>query len=140
MNEEILLIHNALSSQDAPLTTGQISKKIFIASGLKLSSKTVQNYLWSFFRHDITYNKESYTYQYKPLRSYNWDEIIVEGSCKTKRPISATVVGRTLRIVYDNNISLNEFLEAFAVLSLTKGGKKEIDILKSLNRIIECRK
>lgn len=138
MNEEIHLIHKVLSSAENDLTTGEIAKRIFKISGLKVSAKIIQNYLWSYFRHDILYNKEKYTYKYKTSKNYEWEEIVIEKKLNGNRPISVTVIGKKLEITYDEKVSLIEFIRAFTILSLTKGGKNEIDLIKRLNRLIEC--
>ena len=137
MDKEISCINNILISSEKPLSTAEISKKLFEVYKIKVSRKIVSNYLWSYFRTLIDYNPDNYTYELKN------DTFLIEDietvQVKNKpRAITTKVNGSKIQLEYDINIAQDTFIKAIGLINYkTNFLKKNIDFIKHLNRTVE---
>ena len=137
MDKEIIYINNILVNSKAGLSTSDISKKIFEKYDAKVSRTIVKNYLWSYFRDIIKYDSLEFTYKINN-DEFLIDDIIVDQKSKLSRPISANFVGSKIKVEYDNNIPIDIYIQAIAIMNFkTNVNKKNADLLKHFNRIIE---
>ena len=137
MDKEIIYINNILVNSKVGLSTSDISKKIFEKYDAKVSRTIVKNYLWSYFRDIIKYDSLEFTYKINN-DEFLIDDIIVDQKSKLSRPISANFVGSKIKVEYDNNIPIDIYIQAIAIMNFkTNVNKKNADLLKHFNRIIE---
>ena len=114
-----------------------ISKKIFEKYDAKVSRTIVKNYLWSYFRDIIKYDSSEFTYKINN-DEFLIDDIIVDKKSKLSRPISANFEGSKIKVEYDNNIPIDIYIQAIAIMNFkTNVNKKNADLLKHFNRIVE---
>ena len=137
MDKEIIYINNILINSKEGLTTSEISKIIFEKFEAKISRTIVKNYLWSYFRDIIKYDSSEYTYKIDN-NEFLIEDINVFKTNKSTRPISATFEGSKIKVEYDNNIPIDVYIKAIAIMNFkTSVNKKNADFLKHLNRIVE---
>ena len=137
MDKEIIYINNILVNSNEGLTTSDISKLIYEKYGAKVSKIIVKNYLWSYFRDIIKYNSTEYTYTINN-DEFLIDDIIIDHNSKLSRPISATFEGSKIKVVFDNQIPLEVYIQAVAIMNFkTNVSKKNTDFLKLFNRLVE---
>jgi hypothetical protein len=137
MDKEIVYINNILVNSIDALTTSDISKLIFERYEAKVSRTIVKNYLWSYFRDIIKYDSSEYTYKINN-DGFLIDDITVEQNSNLKRPVSANFEGSKIKVVFDNNISIDTYIQAIAIMNFkTNVNKKNTDLLKHFNRIVE---
>ncbi|MBV2224991.1 MAG: hypothetical protein KUL74_09100 [Cloacibacterium sp.] len=135
MDKEIFYIQSVFFTSNEALTTGEISKLIFEKFNYKISKKIVQNYLWSYFREDIEYNPESFSYRLK-IETTGIDNFTVNHITNSKRSISMVVEGSNVKIEIDKNLNIEKL--AIAIVSLNiKGYNSRYDLIKNLNRILD---
>jgi hypothetical protein len=137
LDREIFFINQILSKSDRPLTSAEISKEIYNSFGIKVSRKVTQNYLWSYFRNEIEYNPNEFSYKLKNDR-FLIDDIDVISIEKSPRAICSNFEGSKIKVSYDIHIPIEVFIRALTMINyknkmLTKNG----DLIKQLNRIIE---
>lgn len=137
MDKEIIYINNILVNSKEGLSTSDISKLIFERYGSKVSRTIVKNYLWSYFRDIIKYDSSEFTY--KIINDeFLIDDIIVDQNSKLSRPISANFEGSKIKVKYDNSIPIDIYIQAIAIMNFkTNVNKKNVDLLKHFNRIVE---
>ena len=137
MDKEIIYINNILVNSKVGLSTSDISKKIFEKYYAKVSRTIVKNYLWSYFRDIIKYDSSEFTYKINN-DEFLIDDIIVDKKSKLSRPISANFEGSKIKVEYDNNIPIDIYIQAIAIMNFkTNVNKKNADLLKHFNRIVE---
>lgn len=137
MDKEILCINSILVGSPKALTTADIAKLMFEKYELKLSKTIVKNYLWSFFRHVIDYNSGDFTYKLDGDK-FLLEDVKVKMSSDALRPLGSSIEGGKILITADSNISIQDYIMGFAVLNYRVGGnKRNSDIIKQLNRVIE---
>lgn len=137
MDKEIIYINNILVNSKLGLSTSDISKKIFEKYDAKVSRTIVKNYLWSYFRDIIKYDSSEFTYKINN-DEFLIDDIIVDKKSKLSRPISANFEGSKIKVEYDNNIPIDIYIQAIAIMNFkTNVNKKNADLLKHFNRIVE---
>lgn len=137
MDKEIIYINNILVNSKVGLSTSDISKKIFEKYYAKVSRTIVKNYLWSYFRDIIKYDSSEFTYKINN-DEFLIDDIIVYKKSKLSRPISANFEGSKIKVEYDNNIPIDIYIQAIAIMNFkTNVNKKNADLLKHFNRIVE---
>lgn len=137
MDKEIIYINNILANAEVGLSTSDISKLIFERYGAKVSRTIVKNYLWSYFRDIIKYDSSEFTYKMNN-DEFLIDEIIVDQKSKLCRPISANFEGSKIKVEFDNNIPIDIYIQAIAIMNFkTNVNKKNTDLLKHFNRIVE---
>jgi hypothetical protein len=137
MDKEIIYINNILVNSKVGLSTSDISKKIFEKYDAKVSRTIVKNYLWSYFRDIIKYDSSEFTYKINN-DEFLIDDIIVDKKSKLSRPISANFEGSKIKVEYDNNIPIDIYIQAIAIMNFkTNVNKKNADLLKHFNRIVE---
>jgi len=137
MDKEIIYINNILVNSKVGLSTSDISKKIFEKYDAKVSRTIVKNYLWSYFRDIIKYDSSEFTYKINN-DEFLIDDIIVDKKSKLSRPISANFEGSKIKVEYDNNIPVDIYIQAIAIMNFkTNVNKKNADLLKHFNRIVE---
>lgn len=133
MDKEIIYIQNILSKTNIPLTAGGISKKIFEEYNHKISKKIVTNYLWSYFRDDIEYNTENYTYKFlkhAPIDIESFELIPLKDAV---RVIDLQVKGTKLVVQYDSSLSLEKLIMIISHLNLERVNSKH-DLVKKINQ------
>ena len=137
MDKEIIYINNILVNSKEGLSTSDISKLIFERFDAKVSRTIVKNYLWSYFRDIIKYDSSEYTYKINN-DEFLIDDIIVDKKSKLSRPISANFEGSKIKVEFDNNIPIDIYIQAIAIMNFkTNVNKKNTDLLKHFNRIVE---
>jgi len=137
MDKEIACINNILLKSSEPITTSEISKKIFEEYKMKLSKKIVSNYLWSYFRSLIKYNPTDYTYVLKN-DTFLIDDIITEEVQNKPRAITTKINGSQIQLEYDINVKRETLIKALGIINYkTNFLSKNIDFIKHLNRTIE---
>ena len=137
MDKEIIYINNILVNSKVGLSTSDISKIIFEKYDAKVSRTIVKNYLWSYFREIIKYDSSEFTYKINN-DEFLIDDIIVDQNSKLSRPIAANFEGSKIKVEYDNNIPINIYIQAIAIMNFkTNVNKKNTDLLKHFNRIVE---
>ena len=137
MDKEIIYINNILVNSKVGLSTSDISKKIFEKYDAKVSRTIVKNYLWSYFRDIIKYDSSEFTYKINN-DEFLIDDIIIDKKSKLSRPISANFEGSKIKVEYDNNIPIDIYIQAIAIMNFkTNVNKKNADLLKHFNRIVE---
>lgn len=137
MDKEIIYINNILVNSKEGLSTSDISKLIFERYDAKVSRTIVKNYLWSYFRDIIKYDSSEFTYKINN-DEFLIDDIIVDKKSKLSRPISANFEGSKIKVEFDNNIPIDIYIQAIAIMNFkTNVNKKNTDLLKHFNRIVE---
>lgn len=137
MDKEIIYINNILVNSKEGLTTSDISKLIFERYDAKVSRTIVKNYLWSYFRDIIKYDSSEFTYKINN-DEFLIDDINVIQNEKSNRAISANFEGSKIKVEYDNNIPINVYIQAIAIMNFKTNVKnKNVDLLKHFNRIVE---
>lgn len=137
MDKDSFYIFSVLSASKKPLSTAEISKAIYDKFNVRLSKKICQNYLWSYYRNNIIYDQDNYTYllDHNDLTDI---DIEVRQSINLPRAISSMVVGAKLVVEYDMNVPIDIFVKAIAYLNfskITSNSKK--DLFKEINQRIE---
>ncbi|OYQ79419.1 hypothetical protein B9T19_06505 [Ignatzschineria sp. F8392] len=137
MDREIFYINYILQSSNERLTTGDISKKIFEIFEHKVSKKIVQNYLWSFFRNEINYNPNDYSYELanKSEKSKILNDISIKSIPELPRAINVEVRGTNIIIEYNSTLTLETVLKSLADIYI-HGFNNRHDLIKNLNRVI----
>jgi hypothetical protein len=126
-----------LIEAEQPLTTSDISKLIYEKYNVKISRTIVKNYLWSYFRQIVKYTPSDYTYE---LDSDNFllDDLVIKLENNSARPIYAMVEGNKIIVKISKKLKIEDCVKAIAILNFRIGtNKRNTDILKQLNRIIE---
>lgn len=135
MDREIYFIQKVLSENDKPLSTREISAEIFRIFKLKISSKIVQNYLWSYFRNEIEFNNTDFTYSLK-CQTIETDNVSIVFLETDVRAISTIVDGNKIKITYNKSVKLEELIKAIVMLNFN-GYNNKYDLLKNINRYID---
>ena len=137
MDKEIFYINSILVETDEGLTTSEISKLLFEKFNIKVSRQIVKNYLWSYFRNIIEYNKSEFSYKLSK-KSFLSDDIFVQSVEKSPRMISANFKNGKLELSYDKSKSIEDLVKAIGVINFSfSQKKKQTDLIKQINRIIE---
>jgi hypothetical protein len=137
MDKEITYINNILINTNEGLSTSDISKKIFEKYETKVSRTIVKNYLWSYFRNIIKYDSSEFTYRLDNDEFLINDINVIKKNNAT-RPISANFEGSKITVEYDDNVPIDVYIQAIAIMNFkTSVNKKNADLLKQLNRIVE---
>ena len=137
MDNETLMINVILTSAIVPLTSSEISKLVYEKYKVKISKTIVKNYLWSFFRDIIIYDSGNFTYKLKDDK-FLLDDVEVIFKDQPERPIGSNVLGGKILITADSNISFQDFIKGIAILNYKIDvNKRNIDLIKQLNRVIE---
>jgi hypothetical protein len=137
MDNETLMINFVMKSSFLPLTSSEISKLVYEKYKIKISKTIVKNYLWSFFRDVIVYDSVNYTYKLKNDR-FLLDDLQVVFKDQPERPIGSSVLGGKIIITADSNILLQDVIKGIAILNYKIDiKKKNVDLIKQLNRVIE---
>jgi hypothetical protein len=135
MDREIYFIQKVLSENDKPLSTREISAEIFRIFKLKISSKIVQNYLWSYFRNEIEFNNTDFTYSLK-CQTIETDNVSIVFLETDVRAISTIVDGNKIKITYNKSVKLEELIKAIVMLNFN-GYNNKYDLVKNINRYID---
>ena len=137
MDREIFYINYILQNSNKRLTTGDISKKIFEIFEHKVSKKIVQNYLWSFFRNEINYDPNDYSYELakKSGKSEILNDISIKSIPELPRAINIEVRGTNIIIEYNSTLTLETVLKSLADIYI-HGFNNRHDLIKNLNRVI----
>ena len=137
MDKEISCINNILLQTKEGLSTSDISKMLFEKYQLKISRTIVKNYLWSYFRNLIEYNSSDYTYKLKS-DTFLIDDIEVIIASNSVRSLFSTIEGNKIIVKASDKLHMNDLIKGIGILNFKVGqNKKNIDLLKQLNRIIE---
>lgn len=137
MDKEIVFINNILVNSKEGLSTSDISRLIFERHGAKVSRTIVKNYLWSYFRDIIKYDSSEFTYKLNN-DEFLLNDIVVDQNPKLNRPLSANFEGSKIKVEYDNNISIDTYIQAIAIMNFkTNINKKNVDLIKHFNRVVE---
>ena len=137
MDNETFMINVILTSSIVPLTSSEISKLVYEKYNVKISKTIVKNYLWSFFREIIIYDSGNFTYKLKDDK-FLLDDVEVIFKDQPERPIGSHVLGGKILITADSNISFQDFVKGIAILNYKIDvNKRNIDLIKQLNRVIE---
>ena len=135
MDREIYFIQKVLSENDKPLSTREISSEIFRIFKVKISSKIVQNYLWSYFRNEIEFNNTDFTYSLK-CQTIETDNVSIVFLEADVRAISIIVDGNKIKITYNKSVKLEELIKAIVMLNFN-GYNNKYDLVKNINRYID---
>jgi hypothetical protein len=135
MDKEIYYIFSILSESSSELSTRDIAAEIFKKYKIRVSSKIVQNYLWSYFRNEIIFNSSEFTYSLKgeKLEAENVSINFVDSEART---MSMKVDGDKINLSYNRSVKLEDLLKALVLLNLN-GYNNKYDLLKNLNRYID---
>lgn len=137
MDKEIICINNILLNSSNPITTSEISMKIFEEYNMRVSKKIVSNYLWSYFRNLIEYTPSNYTYILKN-DTFLIDDIHTVEVQHQPRAITTKIIGSQIQLEYDSNVKQETLVKALGIMNYkTNFLKKNIDFIKQLNRTIE---
>ena len=137
MDNETFMINVILTSSIVPLTSSEISKLVYEKYKVKISKTIVKNYLWSFFRDIIIYDSGNFTYKLKDDK-FLLDDVEVIFKDQPERPIGSNVLGGKILITADSNILFQDFIKGIAILNYKIDvNKRNIDLIKQLNRVIE---
>ncbi|MFZ4680712.1 MAG: hypothetical protein ACOYLP_11145 [Flavobacterium sp.] len=137
MDKDSFYIFSVLSDSEKPITTAEISKEIYKKFNVRLSKKICQNYLWSFFRNNIIFDQDNYTYLLDYNNQIDFD-IEVRQSINLPRAISSKVIDSKLVVEYDMNVPFDIFVKAIAYLNFSKTtSNSKKDLFKEINQRIE---
>ena len=136
IDKEIHLIYLVLNNSKASLSTQEIAKILREKHNLKISKTIVKNYLWSYFRDIIDFDKENFTYSL--TKTNDWGtQIEIISSEKTNRPIEINMKGVNIEVIYSQDLTTDKILNALAKFNFTETNKLNFDFIKKINRIIE---
>ena len=102
---------------------------------MKISSKIVQNYLWSYFRNEIEFNNTDFTYSLK-CQTIETDNVSIVFLEADVRAISIIVDGNKIKITYNKSVKLEELIKAIVMLNFN-GYNNKYDLVKNINRYID---
>ena len=132
---EDYMIKAVLSYSEIPLSSGEISKKIFDNFDYRITKTTVKNYLWSSLRNLVECNTENWVYSLKKDSSFlsinNPFKVVVQKNLRNPDFLSTQTVGDKVICTYLEDLQINEIIKALIELELANELKK--DALKKLN-------
>jgi hypothetical protein len=139
IDKEINLIYFVLRNSEVSLSTQEIAKTLREKHNLKISKTIVKNYLWSYFRDIIDFDKENFTYSLTNTNDWG-TQIELIPSNRTNRPIEINMKGVNIEVIYSHDLTVEKILDALAKFNFTETNKLSYDFIKKINRIIESNK
>jgi hypothetical protein len=136
IDKEIHLIYSVLRNSEVSLTTQELARILRDKHNLKISKTIVKNYLWSYFRDIIDFDKENFTYSLSNTNDWG-TQIELTATDKTNRPIEINMKGVNIEVIYSHDLTIEKILDALAKFNFTETNKLNYDFIKKINRIIE---
>ena len=137
------MIKVVMSESLEALSSGDISKKIFIKYNHRITKTTVKNYLWSSLRSQVKCDTENWVYSLKRdvdvLSTPSTFKVKTKINTNNSDFISITTFGDEVICTYRENLKVDEVIKALVELELAKDLREEalkkMNIRIKLNRI-----